>query len=146
MSKSSIKQFFIWFRNGVCFATTWLLIILLAMSYIYGIEVISAEFLIKMMISIVGGVFLFCVTFLRTIIKKWKFHTRLTVFMILFSLYECVCFYWLGIFTVNGTMLQYGIFVALIMLAYGACMIIYRGYCKKQGMLYTEALKRYQER
>lgn len=146
MSKSAIKQLLIWFRNGFSFVTAWFLILLLTRNLMLDVGIISTEFLFKMLVSIAGGVFIFCVIFSSAVIKRWKFHTRLTVFMTAIGLYECACFYWMGLFSGEGTLLQYVIFVGIIMVFYLICMAIYYGHYKKRGELYTAALKRYQER
>lgn len=146
MQRGSIKQFMIWFRNGVSICTLWFLILMIVRNYALGIEEIKTDTLLKMILSIAGGVLGFCICFLPTIIRKWNFQTRLTIFMLFFSVYECACFYWLGIFQEKGTLVQYAIFAGIVLACYLVCMGIYGVYSRKQGELYTEALKNYQKK
>lgn len=144
MSKAGIKQFFIWFRNGVSFCTTWLLILFLLRNQLLGIETIKTTTLCKLLVSVVGGVFLFCVAFLPAMLKKWSFVKRLTLFMSIFSVYECVCFYWLELFQTSGSLLQYGLFVGIVLFCYFLCIGIHVIYGRKKRVVYTAALRKYQ--
>jgi len=144
MSKNSIKQFFIWFRNGMSFATTWFLLLLLIRNQLLGVETMQTDTLCKLLVSIAGGVLLFCVAFLPTMLKKWSFLKRLTLFMSIFSIYECICFYWMGVFCTMGGMIQYGIFAGLVLICYVLCLGINRAYGKKKGEVYNQALRKYQ--
>ena len=128
--KGDIIRFFVWMRNGVAFCTTWFLILVLAYNYICGNPTISTEGLIKMGFLII----------------KWRFIKRLTLFMMTISLYECLGFYWLGFFSAGGTAIQWLLFVVLILVLYFICIAIYHNYSKKQGEIYTQALRKYQEK
>lgn len=146
MKKESIKQFFIWFRNGVSVCVLWFLILLLLRNYTLGIEEIKTDTVFKLILTVAGGVFGFCICFLPTLIKRWHFQTRLTTFMVFISIYECVCFYWLGIFQTKGTLGQYTAFVGIVLGCYLVSLGIYGVYSRKRGDLYTNALKKYQEK
>ena len=144
--KGDIIRFFVWMRNGVAFCTTWFLILVLAYNCICGIPTISTEGLIKMVFWIIGGVFIFNLFFSGFLIIKWRFIKRLTLFMMTISLYECLGFYWLGFFSAGGTAIQWLLFVVLILVLYFICIAIYHNYSKKQGEIYTQALRKYQEK
>ena len=144
--KGDIIRFFVWMRNGVTFCTTWFLILVLAYNYICGNPTISTEGLIKMVFWIIGGVFIFNLFFSGFLIIKWRFIKRLTLFMMTISLYECLGFYWLGFFSAGGTAIQWLLFVVLILVLYFICIAIYHNYSKKQGEIYTQALRKYQEK
>jgi len=146
MKKENIKQFFVWFRNGVSVCTLWFLLLLLLRNYTLGIEEIKTDTILKLILSVAGGVLGFCICFCPTFIKRWNFQTRLTAFMLFVSVYECVCFYWLGIFQTKGSVGQYAIFVGIVLVCYLASIGIYTVYSRKKGALYTDALKKYQEK
>ena len=46
-TKKELKNFFIWLRNGTCFAVTWFLILELIVSWISGTDTISVVNLTK---------------------------------------------------------------------------------------------------
>lgn len=143
--KNDVLQFIVWMRNGTAFCTSWFLFLLLVYNYFCGIQTITTNSLIKMMFFVMGGVFMFCVLFTRLFIKKWRFLSRLTGFIILICIYECAVFYWMGIFAENGTSIEWLVFIGIILMSYLLCVGIYRLYSKKKGELYTEALQKYQQ-
>lgn len=144
--KQQISQFFTWLRNGTCFCFTWFLLLLTLLYLYYGKDAISTLGLLKLLVLSFGGVLLFCLLFTALFIKKWRFVTRLTCFMISITLYECIGFYWLGIFSTKGSLGQWGIFMAIVLCLYFICIAIYHQYSKKKGELYTMALQEYQEK
>lgn len=144
--KDKVIQFGVWMRNGIAFSTAWFLILLLVYNHIFNIQTISTNILTKLVLWIVGGVFIFNLFFTRLIIKKWSFTGRLTCFMILISLYECLGFYWFGFFEGKGTIVQWGTFIGIIFVLYFICIAIYQKYSKKQGEIYTQVLREYQSK
>lgn len=142
--KTDIIQFLVWMRNGTAFCTTWFLILFLAYSYISNQQTILINSLTKMLLVILGGVFIFCVFFTQCFIKKWNFTKRLTVFTVFISVYECVAFYWIGFFKDKGTFIQWIIFFGIVCVLYFSCIAIYHRYSRKQGEIYTKALQKYQ--
>lgn len=151
ISKSQIAnieiiQFSVWMRNGIAFCITWLLLLLLVYTHIFNIQTISTNILERLVFWIVGGVFIFNLIFTRLIIKKWNFTGRLTCFMVLISLYECLGFYWLGFFEGKGSAVQWTAFIGIIFILYFICMAIYQKYSKKKGEIYTQVLREYQSK
>ena len=144
--KQQLSQFFTWLRNGTCFCFTWFLLLLVLLYLYYGKDSISTMGLLKLFVLSFGGVLLFCLLFTNLLIRKWLFTTRLTCFMICITLYECIGFYWLGIFSTKGSLGQWGIFMAIVLCLYFICIAIYHQYSKKKGELYTQALQTYQEK
>lgn len=144
--KKDIIQFWVWLRNGTAFCTTWFLMIVLAYHHFLGIEVISTDSLIKLVFWIIGGVFIFNVCFTRLFINKWGFTKRLTCFMGAVSLYECLGFYSLGCFIGKGTIFQWVLFIFIVFLLYMVSIAIYQWYSKRQGEIYTQALRQYQQK
>lgn len=143
-TKKDVIQFLTWMRNGIAFCTSWFLILWLLYNYFYGIETITTAGLFRMLLFVTGGVFLFSVCFTRFIVKKWRFLTRLTCFMVLISIYECVSFYAMGLWGRRGSAWEWIGFAAVILILYVICIGIYKVYSKKQGEIYTRALQKYQ--
>ena len=145
-NKRDIQQFLVWMRNGIAFCTTWFLMLWLVYNYVYGIKSISTENLIELLLFVTGGVFIFSLSFTRFFLKKWSFLKRLTCFMVLISIYECVVFYSAGWWQGSGTLGVWLGFVGIILCFYLLCIAIYHIYSKKQGELYTQALQDYQKK
>lgn len=144
--RKDLVKFLVWMRNGTAFCTTWFLILILIYNSFYNIPVISTHMLIKLIFLNIGGVFLFNLFFTCLFIKKWSFIKRLTGFMIAISLYECFGFYLLGFFHTQGTLIEWLIFVGIVLVLYFCCITIYQLYSKKQGELYTKSLQAYQQK
>lgn len=143
--KKDLIQFGVQMRNGIAFCTTWFLTLVLIFCCFSKRQTISVNSLFKMLVLTVGGVFIFNLLFTQILIKKWRFTTRLTVFMLSISAYECVGFYWLEFFKGKGTFAQWLLFIGIVCGLYFCCIAIYRQYSKKQGEIYTQALKKYQQ-
>ena len=141
-----VTQFFIWLRNGIAFCISWFLILLLIYNSFYNIPSIKTDSLIKLVFFVIGGVLLFCTFFTQLFIRRWSFVSRLTGFMILFSVYESVAFYYLGVFKREGTFNEWLIFAGIVMVLYLLCITIYHLYSKQKGELYTQKLQKYQEK
>lgn len=144
-SKKDIIQFMIWMGNGVAYAVSCFLILLLIYNKLCNHQAISTDGLIKMMVWAVGAVFIFSLLFTRFIIKKWNFMARLTIFMVSICLYEGAGFYWLRVFIRKDAVLQWLAFIGIVFALYLICVVIYLKYSKKQGEIYTQALRQYQK-
>ncbi len=144
--KEEFLKFLVWMRNGTAFCTTWFLILMLVYNSIYNIPSIPTNLLIKLIFLSIGGVFLFNLFFTCLFIKKWSFIKRLSGFMIVISLYECLCFYSLEFFQSAGTVIGWIIFVGIVLILYFCCIAIYQQYSKKQGEIYTKSLQAYQQK
>lgn len=143
--KEDIIKFFIWMRNGISFCVTWFLIIWLTYCHISNQQHISVSMLTKLLFFVMGGVLIFNIIFTKVFIKRWTFTKRLTCFMILMSLYECLNFYLIGFFRGKGSFMQWSIFMLIICVLYFICIAIYQRYSNKQGEIYTQALIKYQQ-
>lgn len=146
IQKNELIRFGVWTRNGIAFGTTWFLILLLVYNRIFHISVISTNSLIRFFLWIVGGVFIFNSIFTRLFIKKRGFTGRLTCFMSIISVYECLGFYWFGFFRKSGTIIQWITFIGIVFVLYLICIIIYQKYRKKRGEIYTRKLRVYQSK
>jgi hypothetical protein len=145
-SRENLSQFLVWMRNGIAFCTTWFLILVLGYSYYFNQQTVSINGLIKMVIWITGAVLLFTVFFSCAVIKKWRFISRLTLFMIFISLYESLGFYWFNFFTSSDSVIRWAVFVGIVLVLYLSSITIYLIYSGKQGDVYTKALQEYQEK
>ena len=146
LRKQELKKFLIWMRNGISFAVTWFLILLLVGSYGLNIPQIAVTTLIKMVVLTAGGVFLFCICFTKLILVYWSFIKRLSFFVVLLSVYQVVGFYWIGFFVNGGSVLQWVIYAAIVIVLYFCCLLIYYARYRKEGKMYTQALSEYQKR
>lgn len=143
--KRDMMHFLEQMRNGTAFCTTWFLILVLVYSYIFKRQIILVNSLAKMLLLIVGGVFIFNLFFTQVLIKRWSFTRRLTCLMVSISVYECAGFYWLGFFRGRGTIIQWCIFVGIVCGLYLCSVAIYYLHSKKQEEIYTQALIKYQQ-
>lgn len=143
--KKDIIQFMVHMRNGVAYAVSCFFILILIYNKLCNHQAISTDGLIKMMVWTIGAVFMFNLLFTRFIIKKWNFMTRLTIFMVSICLYEGAGFYWLRVFIRKGAIFQWMVFTGIVFAIYLFCVIIYRKYSKRQGEIYTRALRQYQQ-
>ncbi len=144
--KNDFIQFLKWMRNGIAFMTTWFLILILLYNTITDIEVIKTITLIKMLVWIAGAVLIFNLFFTEVVFKKWSFMKRLNAFMILISIYESMGFYWFGFFTGTENIYQWLIFISIVLILYLVSVCIYQLISKKQGKIYTDTLKHYQQK
>lgn len=144
--KEEVLKFLVWMRNGTAFCTTWFLIIMLVYNSVYNIPVISTNTLIKLILLSGGGVFYLIFFFTCLFIKRWSFIKRLTGFMLVISLYECLCFYSLEFFQSSGNVIEWIIFVGIVLILYFCCIAIYQQYSKRQGEIYTQSLQAYQQK
>ena len=144
ITKNDLIQFLTWTRNGISFCSCWFLILWLIFNYSFGIKNIATDNLIRMMFFIIGGVLIFSSVFTRLFFKKLLFVTRLSIFMIVFCVYECAVFYGTGFFQGSGSPALWLVFFGSILISYFVCIIIYHFYSNKKGELYTQALQAYQ--
>ena len=123
---------------GLLFARRGFLSSGIAYCHISNQQQISVSMLTKLLFFVIGGVLIFNILFTKVFIKNWTFTKRLTCFMVLLSLYECLNFYWMGFFSGIGTFIQWLVFIFI-------CIAIYQWYSNKQGEIYTQALIKYQQ-
>lgn len=145
MNKDKIKNFLAWMRNGISFSFTWLMLLLVGRNCLYQIDTVSTEMLVELFGLTAGGTFLFTLFFSKLFFTRMLFVPRLTGFMITFSIFECMCFYHMGFFVTDGSLVKWGGFIAILFISYGLCLISNYLYGKKHEALYTNALHKYQE-
>ena len=139
-------QFFTWMRNGSTFCISWFLILWLLYNSVYDIKTIETMQLVKLVAVSVAGVFLFSFFFTNLFLKRWRFLSRLTGFMLTVSVLEGIAFYWLGIFVRTGSLQEWLIFAGIVLGFYFICILIYEIYSKRKGEMYTLALEQYQQK
>lgn len=146
LRKQELTRFLVWMRNGISFGVTWFLILLLAASYALNLSEITTAVLSRMVILVVGGVFLFCVSFTKLFFVRWSFLKRISFFMALLCIYQVAGFYWIGFFKNIGTVAQWGIYAGIVLVLYLCCVLIYHAYYSKKSKIYTQALNEYQKK
>lgn len=144
--KKNFISFMTSMKNGIAYAVSWILILLLIYHKLCGHPAISTDGLMKMVVWTVGAVFLFNLLFTRFIIKKWSFMTRLTIFVVSICFYEGAGFYWLRGFIQKDGTFRWLVFVGIVFALYLICILIYQRYSQKQGERYTQALRQYQQK
>lgn len=132
-------------RDGLCWSFTWLVILVILLSLIGGTEVISASFLLKLLLLCLWGVISFVVSFRSNIIKSKRFITRLTSFYVMFIPVEVTMFFFMNIFEDSGSFYKWIIFGAIVVFLYVACLVIDKVVFEKLGEDYTRKLQKYQE-
>lgn len=147
--KKELATFFTWLRNGICFAFTWFMFLHLIMGWFSELFLNSTpsqslEKLTLIFLGTTGAVLIFCLVFTRLVIRKLGFTARLTIFMILITVYEIICLNLMGIFT-HIDFYQILLLLTFVVPMYLICLGIYAIYRRKKGKLYTEALKKYQQ-
>lgn len=145
MNRKKLRTFFIWMRNGICVSFTWLILLILLRNVVTGIEEIPTLFLCRMLLFVIGGVFIFTMLFSDILLREAGFVARLTGFLLLFGIYESICFYWFGLFRRPGTFFQWLLFAGIILVLYFLSIGIFLIYRKQKGAEYTAALQQYQQ-
>lgn len=144
--KEELKKFLTWLRNGTSFCFTWFLILILAYHSYYDIPAVSTKRLAQVLFFCIGGALVFNLFFTNLLLQRRSFTQRLTGFMVVFSIYECICFYRMEFFQTSGSVFEWTVFAVIILLLYFICLVLYQIYSKKQGELYTQSLQKYQEK
>ncbi|MBQ8568519.1 MAG: hypothetical protein IJ446_04805 [Oscillospiraceae bacterium] len=145
-TKKELIKFLAWTRNGTAFCTTWLLILIVLTSPLSQSDMLSKAFIGELILWTMGGAIIFSAVFTRLFIRKLTFTPRLTLFMLIFSMYECAFFYSAGIFGTKGSIGEWGIFVLTVLVLYLICIIIYNISSRKQCIEYADALLKYQQK
>ena len=145
MNSEKLKTFLIWMRNGICISFTWLIALLLLRNTVAGIEGISTLFLWQLLLFVIGGALIFTLLFSSILFRRAGFVPRLTAFLLLFGIYESICFYQFGLFQKQGSLLQWMIFAGIILVLYILSVGIFLICREKKGAEYTAALKQYQQ-
>lgn len=144
--KNDFIKFTVYMINGIAHAVSWFLILILIYDKLCNYQAVSTDGLLKMIVWIVGAVFIFNIMFTRFIIKKLTFMKRLTIFMVSICLYEGIGFCWLKDFVCKGTVFQWWLaFDGIVFIMYLICILIFRKYSKTKGEIYTQALQKYQQ-
>jgi len=146
MKRTKIKEALILLRNGLAFCFSWLVLCTMAISAFYGKDSISTVLLLKLFALCFWAVICFIICFKNLLIRRKGFIFRLTLFYAMFIPVEVIGFYSMKLFGGNGTLKEWGIFAAIILGLYVACVLIDWIVCRKQGENYTRSLLAYNER
>lgn len=140
---NGIKDFLVWFRNGLAFSYAWLVLCTVIWALASGKEGISASFLIKLFILCIWGVFVFRISFISRRVQKKGFLFSLTLFYLLFIPAEIALLYFMKVFTTKGSIWQWGAFGAIVVLTYVSSVVIDVCIMRKKAVLYTQKLQAY---
>ena len=145
--RKNLSTFFVWLRNGFCFAATWLLLLAAVYCLANGIGAIPVGTILRLLGFVFGGALLFSLWFSPFPFKKMSFIGRLSGFFALFVPLELAGFYAMGLFTRENTT-AYGvlIFLGIALAFYLACLLTDRFYYRKKSEEYNESLKKYQSK
>ena len=145
MNKIFSRRFLGFVRDGAAYSFSWFVILVLIISFIAGRQEIGVDFLGKLLGFCVLAAVEFAVFFSDCIIAGKGFLFRLNGFVALFLPTEIAFLYILGILSGAGTVLEWAIFVGIIVVLYLICVILDKTICRKQGQEYTSQLDRYKE-
>ncbi len=138
-----IKEFLAFFRNGMAFTFSWLVICTMIVSLLSGQESVSVALLLKIFALCLWGVITFAFCFKNRRIQKKGFIFSLTLFYILFIPVEIAMFYFMGIFDSKGNMTFWIIFGGVVAVLYLTSVLIDVLVMKKNGKIYTEKMNEY---
>lgn len=146
IGKGSVKSLFAYFRNGTCFAFTWIVIIVIVGMSLNGRETVSCSFLLKTLLFCVVTALLFSIIFSGVFFRKKFFIFKLTLFTVLFLPIEIGYFYWIRFFDGRGDVVKWVMFVGIIVILYliSLCMDIF--IFARKGADYTFKLNEYKMR
>ncbi len=146
MNKIFSKKLFGFIRDGVAYSFSWFVVLVLILSFIAGRQEIRVDFLGKLLAFCVLSAVEFAVFFSDCIIAGKGFLFRLNGFIALFLPTEIAFLYILGVLSGAGTVVEWAIFVGIIVLLYLICVILDKTICRKQGREYTSQLDKYKEK
>ena len=132
-------------RDFTAYIFSWLVILVLIISFVSGNLSVSAALLGKtLLLSVVAAVSL-TVAFTRTVIRKKGFLFRINLFALVFIPAEIAVFYWMGIFSGTGTPVQWLIFFGVILFLYIVSVVIGTLACRKEGRAINDMLDNYKK-
>ena len=146
MKKIFSRSLFAYIRDGVAYSFTWFAILALILCLVTGKQDIGVDFLGKLLAFCVLAAIEFVVFFSNCFIISKGFIFRLNGFVAIFLPTEIAFLYFAGLFSGAGTVIQWEIFVGIIVVLYLICIILDKTICKKQGQEYTVQLDRYKKK
>lgn len=138
-----VKKLMIIIRNGIAFIYSWLVICVIIVSLIGGQEVISVNFLLKLLALSSWAAICFAVCFRNQSLQKKGFIFSLTAFYILFIPIEILMFYLMRIFQKGGTPVLWIYFFIIIITFYIISVLIDFMVMRKRAEVYTKKLREY---
>ena len=133
------------FSDFTAYIFSWLVILVIIISFVSGNVTVSASLLGKtLLLSVIAAV---CgtVAFTRTVIRKKGFLFRINFFVLVFIPAEIAVFYWMGIFSGTGTPVQWMIFFSVILFLYIVSVCIGTLACRKEGRAMNDMLDNYKK-
>ncbi len=146
MKKILSKSLFACIRDGVAYSFSWFVLLALIICLLTGKKDIGVDFLGMLLAFCVLAAIEFVFFFSNFFIKRKGFIFRLNGFVALFLPTQIAFLYAAGLFSGAGTVIQWVIFVGIIVLLYLVCIVLDQTVCRKQGKEYTVQLDRYKEK
>lgn len=132
-------------RDGVAYSFSWLVILVLIIALVTGRQDIGGSFLWKLLAFCAAASVEFTVFFTGLLMANKSFLTRLNGFAALFLPTEIAFLYWAGILSGAGSIVEWLIFVGIIVVLYLICILLDKTILRRQGQEYTSQLNRYKE-
>lgn len=132
-------------RDAISYCFAWLIIVIMVVCLAGGTETISVLSIAKVLLFCVVTSVMFVGVFSSCLIKRMMFILRLSLFTALFLPAEIAFLYWVGIFEGKGNVMQWGLFVGIVVILYVSCLIIDITINRRLGKDYTSQLKKYKE-
>ena len=146
MNKIFSRRFLGFIRDGVAYSFSWFVILVLIIGLLSGQQDIGVDFLGKLLVFCVLAAIEFTAFFSDSFITNKGFMLRLNGFVAFFLPTEIAFLYITGILTGAGTVIEWAIFVGIIVVLYLICVILDKTILRKQGQEYTSQLDKYKEK
>ena len=146
MNKIFSRRFLGFIRDGVAYSFSWFVILVLIIGLLSGQQDIGVDFLGKLLGFCLLAAIEFAAFFSDCVITNKGFMLRLNGFVALFLPTEIAFLYITGILTGAGTVIEWAIFVGIIVVLYLICIILDKTILRKQGQEYTSQLDKYKEK
>lgn len=138
-----VKELLIYFRNAVAFGYSWLVICVLVVALLTGQDVMSVDFLLKLLVLCLWAAFCFVLCFRGRRITQRGFIFSLSCFYILFVPVEVALFYMTGLFKGTGSIGVWIVFGAIVVSTYITSLLIDMIVMRKKAVSYTQKLEEY---
>lgn len=146
MKVKRVGDFYKIIRNGLAFSFSWLVLCMMIAGWINDEKSLKLTLLFKLLGLCLYAVLCFTLFFSDAVFKKNGFIFRLSGFFLMFIPVEIIFFYCMNIFENTGKIVQWVIFVGIVLLLYIGCVLLDWIICKRRAVEYTNLLNAYNER
>lgn len=139
----NIKKQLLYFRNGLAFSFSWIVLCVVALCVLSGEEQVSISLLINLFVLCGWASVSFVSCFMNRKLQKKPFMARLSLFYVLLIPIEVVIFCHMQLF---AGLTPWLIFAGIVLILYVICILLEVFVFRKEGLRYTEMLKRYNQK